>query len=308
VRVVPELVALAREQQGLLHIDQLGEHGAAGLLKEREAAGEWRQLQPGVILPSTAVPTSLQRREAVRLSLEARQRSTGIPWWFSGVTAAQVLGLRVPEHPVVVTVLGSTRPTLADVHVLSTHQLPMVRTVKDLPVVTVPVAIVQCAALLARDDLVTLVEHALRDRRCTLSQLKNVCRRGVSGAAALRSVLEELSREGRDRWVRVLVRKLVAEGLPTPETERPLPEKDPRAWLDLCWWELLLAVEVDDWQTHASREAAEHDRARDRWMMTDYGLVVLRVTPREIRDHPARVVRDIVAAYRRAERAQRPAA
>src|ERR1700712_3926702 len=116
---VPELVALAQKQQGLLTIEQLKEHAAAGLLEERELDDEWRQIQPGVILPCTAVPSERQQQEAVRLSLEARQRRTGIPWCFSGVTAAQVLGLRVPEHAVVVTVLKSTRPALPGVHVLT---------------------------------------------------------------------------------------------------------------------------------------------------------------------------------------------
>jgi hypothetical protein len=161
--------------------------------------------------------------------------------------------------------------------------------------------IVQCAATLVRDDLITLVEHAVRSRRCTLDQLFAVCGRGVLGSRALRSVLDELSKDGRDRWARVLLRLLVAAGLPRPETERGIPADSPLIYVDLCWWVLRLVVEVDDWQSHASRAASERDRDRDRWLRGEYGIVVLRVTPRQIRDEPERIVRSIVAAYRRAE-------
>ncbi len=100
----------------------------------------------------------------------------------------------------------------------------------------------------------------------------------------------------------MLVRLLVAAGLPAPELERGVPADRPRIFIDLCWWALRLAVEVDDWETHGSRDASERDKARDRWLMRTYGVLVLRVTPRQIRDEPEAVVRDIVGAFRRAER------
>lgn len=292
-----EQVALARKQQGLLTAQQLG-----------VADPDWCEVQPGVLAPRVAVLTGEQRIEAVALALGERaiahpRAPKGLPWCFAATTAAQLLGLQVPTKPIHVLVQGTTRPRLRGVTVLSTKALPRLRRVGGKPVPDVCATIVQCAAVLSRDDVVSLVEHAVRKRRCTLPELLARCRRGVGGAAVLRSVVEELQRDGTDRWVRKLVRLLVTAGLPRPELERGVPANDPLIYLDLCWWALLLAVEVDDWQSHASRDASERDRARDRAMMRDYGVTVLRVTPRQIRDRPDSVVRDIVAAYRRAERA-----
>jgi hypothetical protein len=289
----PRLVALAGRQQGLLTRAQLGPV-AIGT--------DWHHVQPDVLAPVVTVLTEAQEREAVRLSLETRAAATGVPWCFAGRTAAQILGLRVPPGRIVVAVQGSGCRKLRDVEVLTARALPKLRRVGGVPVPGVAVTIVQCAAQLSRDELITLVEHAVRQRRCTLEALRAVCGRGVSGSAALRSVIDELARDGHDRWVRHLLRLLAAAGLPRPETERGMPEMAPRVYLDLCWWVLRLVVEVDDWQTHASREAQERDRDRDHWLMRDYGAVVLRVTPRQLRDHPSGVVRDIVSAYRRAER------
>jgi hypothetical protein len=295
--VRPDVVEQARRQQGLLTAAQLG-----------TVDPDWCEVQPGVFAPRVVVLTAAQRTEAVRLALDLRagaprNGSSSLSWCFAGPTAAQLLGLRVPTSALSVLVQGTTRPKLRDVRVLSTHTLPRLRRISGRPVPDVCTAVVQCAAVLSRDDVVSLVEHAVRQRRCTLPQLLAACRRGVAGARLLRSVIEELQRDGIDRWVRRLVRLLVAAGLPRPEVERGVPAHDPLVYLDLCWWALRLAVEVDDWETHASREASERDKARDRAMMRDYGVTVLRVTPRQIRDRPASVVRDIVAAYRRAERA-----
>jgi hypothetical protein len=168
------------------------------------------------------------------------------------------------------------------------------------PVPFVPRAVLQCATQLARDDLLHLVESSVRAGRTDLPRLRVAGGRGFSGSAALRSALDELSAEGLDRWVRRVVRRLVAAGLPRPALEVPVPDgRRIRAYLDGYWAEAQLALEVDDWETHGSREAQERDRRRDRWLLNSYGIVTVRITPREIRDRPDEVVADIVQAYRR---------
>ncbi|HSP38707.1 MAG TPA: hypothetical protein VLR26_13230 [Frankiaceae bacterium] len=286
-----DLVALARRQQGLLTVEQMGRRDP-----------DWHEVQPGVLAPRVTVLTKEQQLEAISLHLDARTRATGKPWCFAATTAAELLGLRVPASGPVVVVQGSIASGLRGVTVLTARRLPRLRRIHGRPVPDVCTATVQCAAVLARDDLSTLVEHALRRHKCTLDGLAAVCGRGVSGSRALRSVILELSADGRDRWARALLRLLVAAGLLRPETERGVPAEAPLIYLDLCWWALGLAVEVDDWQSHGSRDASERDRERDRWLMRDYGITVLRVTPRQIRGKPDPVVQDIVAAYRRAER------
>jgi hypothetical protein len=111
------------------------------------------------------------------------------------------------------------------------------------------------------DDLLSLVEHTVRSRRLDIPHLREVRGRGASGSVALRNVLDELSADGLDRWVRRLVRLLVDAGLPRPRLEVPMLHRGRvRAYLDGYWEEACLAVEADDWETHADRSAQERDR------------------------------------------------
>lgn len=285
------LVTLARQQRGLLTREQLGPDDP-----------DWHEVQPGVLAPRVLVLDREQALEALRLHLDRRQARTGRAWSFAGPTAAAMLGLRVPEADPVVRIQGTIDYRLTGTTVLTARRVAALRVLQGRPVPDVCTTIVQCAAMLERDDLVTLVEHAVRRRRCSLQQLRAACRRGVAGSTALRAVVDELERDGTDRWARRLLRLLVAAGLPRPETERGVPNEAPLIYVDLCWWWLRLVIEVDDWESHGSRDASERDRDRDRWLWREYGVTVLRVTPRQIRDKPQQVVRDIVAAYRRAER------
>lgn len=293
----PDRLELARQQSGLLTARQFGIPDP-----------DWVEVQPAVFAPAVLTLTREQQLTAVSLALDERSSTEsralgGLPWCFAGSTAARLWGLDVPEKPPVVLVRGSSRPALRGVVVRTARAMPLLGRAGGHPVPTIAVAILQCARELSRDELLSLVEYAVRKRRCRLPELLALCRRGVVGSGALRSVVEELQKEGQDRWVRVLVRLLVAAGLPRPELERGVPSDRPRIYIDLCWWHLCLAVEVDDWETHGSRDASERDVARDRWLWKTYGVLVLRVTPRQVRDKPDVVVGDIVAAYRRAERA-----
>ena len=62
-----------------------------------------------------------------------------------------------------------------------------------------------------------------------------------------------------------------------------------------------VAVEVDGWEFHQSREAFERDRARDRALLTR-GLPVLRFTARELRADLAGAVRQVAKVAHRETR------
>jgi hypothetical protein len=152
---------------------------------------------------------------------------------------------------------------------------------------------------LSRDALLHLIEDAVRSGRLRLADLRLLLGRGKAGSAPLRDVLDELDGEGLDRWMRTLARLLVEAGLPSPQLEVPIYNSGRLfACLDGYFPEASLAVEVDDWATHASRAAQERDRLRDRWLRNNRGIETIRTTPREIRDHPERVVNDVEQAYR----------
>jgi hypothetical protein len=294
------LLETAARQDGLLTRAQLSAGGRLGLLRCRLRNGEWVEEQPGVVRPAVLLPSFAVRVRAVALALGTD--SNAPPWIFSHQTAAHLLGLPVAEPSRVDVLLPAANrdAPLTDVHRRITKKRPRRVWCAGNPVTWVADVALQCAAELERDDLLELVEFALRTRRTTLAKLRASCGRGVAGSASLRDVWAELSAEGIDRWMRRLVRLLCAAGLPKPTLEAPIFDgAHRRALLDGLWEALQLALEVDDWETHGSRDAQERDRQRDRWLLREHGITTVRVTPREIRDRPDDVVRDIVAAYER---------
>ncbi|HSP39178.1 MAG TPA: hypothetical protein VLR26_15650 [Frankiaceae bacterium] len=295
-----KLLALAATQHGLLTSAQIAAAGHEHLFRRRLRSQEWVKEQPSVLRPAFWNPTFAARVTAVRLAIKAVGPATG--WCFSHTTAARLAKLKVPESDAIHVLLPVARRKLALAGVTRHFSERPLRTMRivDEPVPFPTQTIVQCAVVLPRDDLLTLVEDSIRTGQVSLPLLFDGCERGVSGSAALRSVLYEISAEGTDRWMRRLVRLLVAAGLPRPALEVPVYDnRRLRAQLDGFYEDAKLALEVDDWETHGSRSAQERDRQRDRWLFDTRGIVTLRFMPREIRRRPAQVVNDIDQAYRR---------
>jgi len=62
-----------------------------------------------------------------------------------------------------------------------------------------------------------------------------------------------------------------------------------------------VAVELDGWEFHRSREAFEHDRARDRQLLAR-SVPVMRFTARELRADPQAMVAQVAEVVGRAVR------
>jgi very-short-patch-repair endonuclease len=88
--------------------------------------------------------------------------------------------------------------------------------------------------------------------------------------------------------------------VPRPVRQHPVGGTPYR--LDYAWPDRLLAVEVDGYGPHSSREAFQSDRARQNALVLA-GWTVLRFTWADVRDRPAAVA----AVLRRALGASRPA-
>jgi hypothetical protein len=295
-----ELITLAACQHGLLTLPQVRAARHEHLIRQRLRSGEWVREQPLVVRPALWEPTFTARITAVRLAVAAAGQATG--WCFSHTTGARLLNLKVPASDELHVLLPVSRRGLAlrDVHRHFTYKPFRVITVVDDPAPFLGPLLLQCATVLTRSDLLTLVEDLLRQERITLDYLRSFCGRGVSGSAAIRSVHEELRLEGTDKWMRRLVPLLVSAGLPKPALEVPIRDGSRLKFvLDGLWEDAGLALEIDDWATHGSRGASERDNQRDRWLFEHRDLVTFRTTPREIRDDPNKVVSDAVRAYRR---------
>lgn len=111
--------------------------------------------------------------------------------------------------------------------------------------------------------------------------------RGRVGAAALRAVVERGERPAltRSEAERRLLRLLRRAGIAAPEANVVVLGFE----VDLLWRERRVAVELDGYAFHADRAAFERDRARDAELQA-HGYRVVRVTWRQLVDHPEAVV------------------
>ncbi len=85
-------------------------------------------------------------------------------------------------------------------------------------------------------------------------------------------------------------------GLPLPVAQAPLHGYR----VDFFWPQHRLVVEVDSYDYHGDQAAFEADRARDQ-VLAAAGYRVIRVTARQLRDEPLKVVAHLAAALAHTE-------
>ena len=118
-------------------------------------------------------------------------------------------------------------------------------------------------------------------RSCASSTAPPPARNPLAAAAARgeRTAAHPLTPE------RELLKLIRAAGLPEPEANVRVG-----GWeVNLLWRAERVIVEVDGYAAHSSPWAFERDRRKTAALQA-LGYVVLRVTPRQIADHPGRVV------------------
>jgi len=149
-----------------------------------------------------------------------------------------------------------------------------------------------------------LADAALRLGLCTSEDLAAVVARldRARGVVAARETV---------RWARPGVRShpesivravLLQSGFDAPEVGYPIRDDDGYllAEADLCYPALLVWIECDGYDVHASREAFGPDRRRQRWLERR-GWLVIRVTSDDLR-RPAQFLDDLRAALADAPR------
>jgi very-short-patch-repair endonuclease len=156
-------------------------------------------------------------------------------------------------------------------------------------------------------DLEREVARAEREGLASVDALRARldARPGWKGARLLRQILDL---EGGPAFTRseaeaMLLARIRNAGLPTPRTNA----RSGRWELDFFWPAARLAVEVDGFAYHGTRDGFEHDRARDADLAAG-GVVVIRVTWRQLQDGPDAVIGTIARALGQAEARARSAA
>ncbi len=155
------------------------------------------------------------------------------------------------------------------------------------------------ASLVDVGALEQAVDGALRYRPSvrswTLKLLGTLGDHGLTGAASLRTLLNERVRGTQDSALEVRVRRLIKNGkLPMPATNVAITDDQARhiATVDFAWPQQRVALQAHGYRAHASHQAFEKDH-RQSSRLTAFGWRVLEVTAERLRDEPLAVLQEL---------------
>jgi very-short-patch-repair endonuclease len=273
-QVGPRLSARAGDMAAVLSC------GPRAVLSHRSAAALW-ELLPSP--PGNRERGSLPEPPVCEISVCRSDRGVAAPW----IVAHRVTTLG-PRDRTLREALPVTTPlrTLLDLAALAARR-PGTAGRDPLPPV-------------ARGELERAVSKAEREGLASLadlgSRLDEAPRR--PGSALLRQLLDldggpAFTRSEAEARLLELVRSAC---LPPARTNARIGRYE----LDLFWQGASLAIEVDGYAFHRSRDRFEGDRVRDAELAA-LGIQVIRVTWRQIRDEPAAVLARLARALGRAE-------
>lgn len=289
---------LVTYQQGVVARDQVV---GCGLTDGRirhciRPGGPWQRLLPGVYLTATGQPTWEQRQIAALLFAGAGSLITG---------PAALLNYQIRAAPPravdVLIPLQRARSSPGFVQVHRTVRMPTSFFCEG-PIRFAPPERAVADTLVALRDRVdarAIVASAVQQGQCTTAQLAEELSAGpIRGSANLRAVLAEVIAGVRSVPEADLRRLIITSGLPRPlYNARLFVGETFLAQPDAWWRKRGVAVEVDSREWHLSPADWEQTMARHR-RMSAAGIIVLHVSPRQLRHQPTQVLADITAALR----------
>jgi hypothetical protein len=258
------------------------------------AGGPWQRLVPGVYVTVTGTPT-LHQKEIAAL-LYAGRGSV-----ITGLAALRRHGARVPDPASIAVLVPASRARRdqAFVSIRPTLRMPARVCYQGAVQFALPARAVAdaTAELGSFREVRGMVAEAVQQRRCKLDSLVEELARGpVRGSAWLRRSLMEVVggiRSGAEGDFSDLLRR---SGLPVPMFNARLYVDQTFISIADAWWsDAGVAAEVDSREWHISPEDWQHTLRRHS-RMSAQGIIVLHVTPDQIRYEAARVVADITSA------------
>jgi hypothetical protein len=285
-------------QRGVLSRAQVFGLGvtAHGLQHRLRPGGPWQRLLPGVYLTATGQPTREQRQIAAMLY-------AGPSSVITGPAALRNHGIRGPETEIVDMLVppGRQRASRDLVAIHRTWRIPR-EWLADGPLRFALAA--RAVADTVRDldtlsDARATVGSAVQKGRCTIKHLADELAAGpIRGSARLRAVLAEVAdgvRSAAEGDFHVLIK---ASDLPRPMyNARLFLDGVLLAVVDAWWPEASVAVEIDSREWHFEPSAWQATMRRQA-RLTAAGIYVIPVSPKQVRDEPDRIIRDIANALR----------
>lgn len=214
--------------------------------------------------------------------------------------AAALHGVRTPHDGAIdVTTAGHGRADRGvRVHRTRTLDRSDMTTRLGIPVTSVARTLVDLAGVVQPHQLLAALNEAERlsvfDLRAIERTVGRTRTRRGRGHAALREALERLAESGAQVTRQELeerFRTLVADGGLPPASLNAAVEGFE---VDAVWGRQRLAVELDGWETHRTRDAFQRDRAKAN-ALTQAGWRVLRFTYADVVWRPVRVAEQIAA-------------
>jgi hypothetical protein len=293
-RAAPE--RLAASQYGVITRAEAQQCGLTPRMLERRIrpGGPWQRLLPGVYLTRTGEPSRDQQ-------LMAALCYGGNGAIITGLAAVHRYGVRGPATSLVDVLIPHLvrRESRGFVVVHRTRQVPRMRSA-DGPIryVGPARAVADAAVGLTRiGDVRAVAAGAVQQGLCTVAELAaELSRAPRREAGLLRAVLAEVAdgiRSPAEADFRELIRRA---GLPAPLFNARLYLGRRLLAVPDAWWpQAGVAAEVDSREWHFAPEGWEETMKRHR-RMTAAGVLVLHVSPGQVRDAPGEVAADLAAA------------
>jgi hypothetical protein len=293
------LARILRDQDGVI---SRGEALSCGMTEGQlrhliRPGGPWQRLLPGVYLTVTGTRTSDQAEIAAL-------RYAGPAAAITGIGALRRHGVPVPALAEVAVLVpaGHRRRPQPGVTVVPTTRMPEFIMASGAIRFTLAARAVADAGrqLGSFRDYRAVVAGAVQRRRCTLDELTGELA-GMSRRHSgwLREALAEVAdgvRSVAEGDLRTLIRRA---GLPAPMYNARLYAGSRFVAVTDAWWpEAGVAAEVDSRQWHLSPDAYEQTLRR-RGRLTGYGILVVPLTPKQIRTDPQTVAAQIRGALER---------
>ena len=265
----------------------------------RLARGSLRMIHPGVY--ATFGRSLDDRARALAACLAAGPGAVA-----SHRTALSMWGLLDGEQPIDITAPRQSHPIPEGIVV---HRPNVLRSIdvtvrQDVPITNPIRSLLDAGAELPSHVVGECVERALVARLVTVKGLRVILvelgGRGRMGTAALRRHLDQ--RALGDRRPESMIEPLMARllyadlGIGPIEYQPTLVFEGTKLRPDFLITSAMTVVEIDGLDAHATREALDHDLARQN-LLVRHGYLVLRYTTTHLR-RPARVAAEIVSVCR----------
>jgi very-short-patch-repair endonuclease len=278
-----EIGRLGTSDHGVVtRLELLNEGVTPAEIKWRLRIGALIREYPGVYRVGHRAPNVLA-------SYLAAVKACGEGALLSGLAAAYVYGLIKGKAPAPEV----TTPTERRIRGITTRRSPA--TCRDqatewrgIPVTTLPKTLVDLAPRMGGERLARLCHEAEVLHGLRPMHVEPLLDKRPSGAGKLRAVLLGDTKVLLSKLEKRFIERLKEAGLALPETNRPAGGRR----VDCRWPEHKLTVELDSYTYHASRQAWEQDRRREREAHAR-GDEFRRYTWGDVFEHPAQMMREL---------------